>query len=743
MATRDQDTPDRNPASIGYQDQPSQPDAGLLPHSSVMHIIWRHRWGTLVVIALAVAAGLGYLVKATPIYTSSSRLYVERKGPEIITANEGFMTQAKNYLYTQCELLKSTPILSRVVKSLDHRTLAGLNADIDPVTYLKKNLDVEVGKKDDIITVALDSPDPNEAAEVVNAVVESYIAYHSMQKRDTAAEVLKILEREKVKRDQELEQRFRTLMDFKRTNGMISFGTDNSNIVIQRLIKISDALTQAEMDMLDARAEYQTTNALTKDPVRLYRLAEAQYTFGKQANASNQEMSVFRVDLDKLQLELTSLKAQCTADHPAVKVLEAKIRQLSTQRNHRLEQLADAYVAILSQKYQAATDRVAQLKASLDRQRTLAQQLNSKAVQYAMLENEFKRTERLCNILDNRIKEIDVNEDAGALNISILEVAQAEAIPSHPRKARIMALALLAGLFGGVGLSLFRNWADQRLRSSEEISQVLGLPVLGVVPHIVQPKDDDTIGKIVDIEPTCQAAEAYRTIRTALYFGVPNGRTKTVLVTSPAAGDGKSTLASNLAITMAQTDQKVLILDADFRKPSQQKTFKTDNEAIGLCGVLAGRNDLSEAIRRSSVKNLDVLPCGPIPPNPSEMLNSRAFAELLVELSQRYDHIVLDAPPVMPVTDARILGAICNVTVLVLRADKSNRRPSQQAVKDLMKVGTQILGVVVNDTPLNKNGYGYGYGYGYGDYYYGYGRRDENNPVQEREEGDTVRSNAA
>jgi len=214
-------------------------------------------------------------------------------------------------------------------------------------------------------------------------------------------------------------------------------------------------------------------------------------------------------------------------------------------------------------------------------------------------------------------------------------------------------------------------------------------------------------------------AEAYRTIRTAVYFGVPHGTAKTLLVTSPAPGDGKTTLASNLAIAMAQAGNKILLVDADFRKPMQHKIFELDKK-IGLSTVLAGEADLAHAIHKTEVNGLEVLPCGPIPANPSEILNSQMFADVLSELVGRYDHVVIDSPPVMPVTDSRILAASCDCTILALRAEKSTRKSAVYARDTLRSVGSRILGVVVNDVPRKKGIYGYYYTeaevytYGYG-----------------------------
>jgi capsular exopolysaccharide synthesis family protein len=230
-------------------------------------------------------------------------------------------------------------------------------------------------------------------------------------------------------------------------------------------------------------------------------------------------------------------------------------------------------------------------------------------------------------------------------------------------------------------------------------------------------------GQEILLKSRSSVAEAYRTIRTAVFFGIPKDEAKTILVTSPAPGDGKSTLASNLAIAMAQAGQKTLILDCDFRKPRQQDIFEHDNKE-GFTNIFAENIPIEKVIERGPVNGLDILTRGPEVPNPCEMLNSTAFVDILKKLSEKYDRIIIDSAPVTAVADSQILSAIADVTILVLRAEKSTRRLSQQAMHLLLSVGARVLGVVVNGVPVGGGHYGYYSGYGYYGKYgrYGYGQ---------------------
>lgn len=716
---------------------------GLPPTSSAMsesliQIMWRSRWIVLITTLAALIGAFAYIQKATPVYTSTARIYVEQSGPKIMSeTEEGVMTRSKNYLYTQAELLKSTPILSAALKvpGTNIKQMKIFENVDNPIGFLKKKVDVSVGKKDDIISISSDSPKPSEAAELVNAVVDSYITYHATTKRSSSAEILKILQSEKSQRGTELSERLKAMMDFRKENEGLAFESNHGNIILLKLERLSTALTEAQLATVESKAYVESIKRMIASPANLRQYVEAERARSFY-RSDNSEEARLKSRLEELQRRRADRLRQLTAGHAAVVAIEVEIAQ-TNERISKLDQdFAQAQIVIAQQQYLVAKEKEAELNKQYGEQRKEALTLNEQLAQYTLFQAEWEQTKKYCDILDGRIEELSVTEDVGALNISILEVARPADGPSKPQKARIMAMALVLGLMLGGGLGLARDFTDQRLRSAEEISAVLGIPMLGVVPSMAKNQSIAARGKMVELESNSAAAEAYRTIRTAVFFSVPKGKAKTVLVTSPSAGDGKTTLVSNLGIAMAQAGQRVLVLDADFRKPMQHTIFKTAKEP-GLSNVLAGVAALDQAIRSNSVAGLDILPCGRDIPNPSEMLNSKAFAELLKELSGKYDRILVDAPPVMPVTDACILGAICDVTLLILRAEKSTRKTAQHACDGLSGVGAQILGAVVNDVSRKKGRYGY-YHYGYQYYGYGYGRKKK-----KREEQKETRSAVA
>jgi len=687
---------------------------------SLIQIIWRSRWIVLLTTVVALGAAFVYLSKTTPIYTSTSRIYVEQSGPKIITeVEEGVMTQSSNYLYTQAELLTSTPIIADAVKTLQIQQMKTFARIGNPVGYLKRSLHATVGRKDDIINVSFDSAYPAETAQIVNAVVDSYTAYNANRKRSTSAEVLKILQNEKDKRSKELLEKMKAMTDFKKENVSLAFESPEGNVILQRLERLSTVLTEAQLATIESKSIYESTKKMVSEPAKLKQFIEARRAESIYISTGS-ERAALKSKLDELQLHSVGPLRHLTSGHPDAEALESQIAHIKAQIADLDAEFAQAQLGVAEQQYLASKEKEDEIAKFYEEQRRQALDLNEQLAQYTMLQSDWEQTKKLCDILNDRIKELNVTEDIGALNITILEVARPASTPSWPQKERIMGIALVLGLMLGGGLAFLRGWMDQRLRSAEEISAILGAPVLGVVPSMSRKQSIVTRGQQVYLDSDSHAAEAYRTIRTSVFFGAPKDETKTILVTSPAAVDGKTTLVSNLAIAMAKAGQKTLVLDADFRKPMQHKIFEVNHEDKGLSSLLAGTTTLEETIEPTGVDGLELLACGPEVTNPSEMLNSETFAKLLELLSNKYDRVIIDSPPVTAVTDAKILAAICDITLLVLRAEKSTRKGCRQAHEGLLSVGARVLGTIVNDVP-RKSRYGYYYG-GYG-YYYGNGRR--------------------
>jgi len=677
-------------------EQPNRVDAAM-PQGELLMLMWRYKWLIVSVMTASAVVAFIYLKKAMPSFTATSRVYVQQEGARIVNEFRGIIEeQSINFLHTQAEVIQSTAIIHKALEKPGIRELPTLRGSGNQIGRVKGGLSAKVGAKDDLIDISFDAPFAEDAAKIVNAVVEAYVDYNAQRRHSTAAEVLKILRQEKTLRDKELIDKLEALIEFRKEHGVLTMADDNMSIATQTLISLSTALTEAHLQKVDAVAAYTTAKTMIENPALV---GEGQHPGPIFGGIEHEALSA---ELLRAQTRVLALQKTYTDEHPALQDARAQFDLLKKQ-----------YMAIVQQRLDKATKKVADLEDMVNRQQDIAKNSGVLTATYALLEADVRRTERLCDILDNRIKEIKISEEGGSLNVTVLEVARLEeVVANNMKKIRVMIVALIIGAMLSVGVALAHDKLDQRMKSADEIAAVTGAPVLGVVPSVAGHLSRAAQGQVVHVDPMSHAAEAYRSIRTAIYFGLAEEKNNRLLVTSPIHGEGKTTVASNLAIAMAQTGQRTLLVDADFRKPTQQTIFQVKGED-GLSSVLSDRTALVDAIYHTTHKDLDVLPCGMIPPNPSEMLNSMAFLNVLDEVSQQYDRVIVDSPPIMPVADARILGAMCNSAILVVRAERSTRALTDKACAELRSVGTTIFGVVVNGVTRSRSQFGYFHDYAY------------------------------
>lgn len=684
--------------------------------TNLLAVAWRSRWLILLFTILGGAGGWAYLQRVVPRYTSTARVYVEQSIPRLLNIDASANGFSSKYLYTQAELIRSAPVLAAAVEAPGNDSLETLRQVDNPVALLIKELKVSVGDRDDLLYLSIELPNRIDAAQIVNSVVDAYITTYSERRKSSSVDVLEILRKEKYRSDQDLEQRRKDLEQFRADHVALAVQTSDDNVVTELFSALSRELNQAQIDLIEAKARYNRAAGMLENPDQLPYLttmAESEHNGRQGANLEDQIQSV--------EQALIAQKAKWGEGYPAVKLLSESLASLRARFETQQAAIVTAYVDNLRQSYELLVQRRDELQRAYDKQFKLATDVSAQAAQLASLKEAFNRTEQYCDLIDERMREVNLNDEVGAINVSIVDSA-APGIETYPERPKVLSMALAFGAMLGFGLAWLRDLLDQRLKSVDEIASVMQLPVIGALPILPGMRGGSAGGRseggrIVATHPRSPAAEAVRTLRTALDFGLAGPGSKVFVVTSPAPGDGKSTVASNLAITMAQANQRVLIIDSDLRKPTQSEIFDVQADT-GLSAVLTGTLAPAEAIVPTGIPSLDIMACGKRPSNPVELLNNGVLPEVLRSLSEHYDKIVIDSPPVMPVADARIIAAMGDCTVLVLRADRSTRRLSVAARDELLKVRTQRLGLVVNAAPLHRSGYGYGYGaYGaYGEY---------------------------
>jgi capsular exopolysaccharide synthesis family protein len=508
------------------------------------------------------------------------------------------------------------------------------------------------------------------------------------------------LEKEKEGLKQKREVCIAAMEKFKRENDVVSFGADRGNTGVERVGTLSASLTTAEMATFDLRAQLASVNAALANPATLAAFVEAQQFKSKETG--DREYDDLRSQLIQEMLALSTSSALEGANNSRVKTLEAVVNTLRQRIAEKERSIAAAHLISVTTQLAAAEDNERQVREAMKAQRKLLIGLSPTAAAYANLDADVMRIQKQLDSLDARIAQVNVNElGAAPLNVQFLEPAHVEIKPIKPNKMLVLAAAMMLGWVLGIGLALGREWHDARFRSPQEIMALLGTSVLATVPRINGRLSSVARGQILFLDSHSPSAEAYRSIRTSLHLGAFRDA-KTILLCSPTAGDGKSTTASNLAIAFAQAGQRTLLVDCDMREPVQHLIFETDG-ALGLSSVVAGEAGLRDVIQETRVNNLFLLPCGPVPANPTELLQGKRFGRLMRALVGSFDRIIIDSPPVTMVADARILAASADATLLVLRMHQSMHRTAMQSMDELEKVGAHVIGAIANDMPAVRS----------------------------------------
>jgi capsular exopolysaccharide synthesis family protein len=459
-----------------------------------------------------------------------------------------------------------------------------------------------------------------------------------------------------------------------------------------------------------------------------------------------------RLRVDEMQLKVKeseeafekfreTIPAQITAQVESRSESKAAMKEMESQpevvNNKFIQELRTEEIRLtakmseLSEKYGPKHPQIIQIRSELATLRDKMKREIKRLVgavqieessQYLLLKRETETNRQLYEVLLKRLKETALTESLPRNNIQVVDPAQPSQIPIKPKKGMNLLLAVIIGLTMGAGLAFFFEYLDNTIKSPEDIERVIGAPLLGIVPSAGHAKKPvHPIETILAVEPRSSQAEAYRTIRTGVLLSSAERPPKIVLVTSPGAVEGKTTTAANLAIAMAQAGNSTLLIDADLRKPRIHQLFAQENSpadsdenAKGLGPVLVGEVALEAAIRQTPIPLLSVLTSGPIPPNPAELLGSQKMRDLIGGLARTFDRIIIDSPPLVPVTDATLLATLCDGVVLVVKESQTTKHLAITARTRLAEAKAKLLGVVLNDVNIRKDGHHY---YPYYQYY--------------------------
>lgn len=672
-------------------------------------ILLKRRWAALSIFITLVATVVLYSFAATPVYQATTQLLIEQERPRILEGSEVTPKAGGDEFYqTQYKLLESRALAKKVIDKLNlakhpayREIFASLPEDAEPeqlqqaeerlISAVLSSLEVSPIRNSSLVEVSFYDPDPRLAARVVNTLAQAYIE-QSLELRFAAAqETAQWLQKKIAEGRQKLEDSETRLNRYKRTHNIVTW-EDKESITAQKLGQLNQALVEAQTKRLEVETRFhqvsqgQPIAEVLDNPVIHALKAQEAAIIGEQSELAR-KYGPKHPRMIRLANELAAIRSKMAAEMNTV-------------------------VQAIKNQYQMTQAQENNLKAALEAQKDQTQDLGDKAVQYRVLLRDVETNRALYENLLKTLKETTATQNVPATNIRIVYPAAVPSNPVKPRKVRNTLLAVVMGLVLGGGLALTLERLDNTFKTPQEVEAWLDLPNLALIPHLEaadQGNGQQAPALIIHHQPRHLVSESYRGLRTNILFSSPGHSPRTLLVTSSMPLEGKSVTALNLASAMAQAEPTVLLVDTDLRRPTLHQYLEVEREP-GLSNFLVGEIDTIPVVE-TPVPHLFLVPAGPTPPNPSELLGSERMGEFLRRAGEQFGRIILDSPPLTSVTDAAILASRAEGTLFVVKAESVPRKSAQAAKEQLDGVQARLLGAILNDVPVQRDGYYYQYYY--------------------------------
>jgi capsular exopolysaccharide synthesis family protein len=706
--------------------------------------IWQRK--SIVILGAVVGlvlAGL-YYARCSAVYQSAAQILVVKKRSDAISlgGNERIAFY-DDYVSTHLVLIKSPLIVERAVKKRSLRDLKSFAGQADVAGAIAGALGADRDAKKDanaipnnIINLTYRGPVAEECGIVLRAIIDSYKEFLDETYRNVNDNTLELITKARDLLEKDLLEKENKYRAFRQKSPWLWQGKDGANVHRNRIAdyegKRSALLVREAEIQARLQAVSQAENAKAGNSVLL---ALATVPRDKQTTPATGPRTI-EEQLFVLLLHEQTLLEDYGSDHPQVVSVRKKIamaRDLIKRQSAALNEGAPSPEAtremtvddVLKRRLQLLRLELTNVRlaiGSLDKllaaEEKVASGLKTYEIQEEAFVTDIGRTRELYEQTIKQLQGINLARDFGGYDSRIISPPRIGAKIS-PKAAQIFLAGAILGLLAGAGLAYLADVLDKSFRTPEEIRRRLGLAVVGHIPFIEH--DEETVAATGDngrplrlgaalatyLRPNSLEAEAYRGVRTAVLFSAQGEGSKVIQVTSPSMGDGKSTLAANLAISIAQSGKTVVLLDADFRRPRLHRLFEIPSQ-IGMVSIITGRATVATAVQESGIAGLSLLPSGPRPGNPAELLTSPRLDELLQEVRQRYDFVILDTPPLLAVTDPCVVATRVDGILLTIRVAKNGRPPAERAREILASLGVPILGVVVNGVGGRPGANGYG-----------------------------------
>lgn len=735
-------------------------------------------WGFLrrrkafVILLAIVGAGLGYLYfqKQTPLYRSSALLQVihHNSDPRVENLMSARNLSDAQFVVTSVKLLNDAIVNHNLAEI---PTLRGIEDNVQKLsTMLRATPSAQAAN---ILTISCEGPYPEDTKLIADAVSEEFRRHQQESYEQAVEKLIVLLSQAKDELSDRLERLEQGYTEFERTSPLL---LDGSNVHEKRFSDIQSKINASVIQQTEIEAELKALeeaieSGFHRDALLMlidkYVVARGGQRMPTPSVAESEDLETFRV-LMPLLIEEALLSQELGPRHPKLQSVRQKIE---VTRNH-VHQLAELrpdlkiapekpkvdfmaiYLDALRQEIQMQSVKRDKLLGLANEERAAAKDLREFVHTRNSFERRIRRETSILEDVQQQMRNTELPTNTGGVTTSVLTGAR-YGTKIYPSLSHFLGMGAFLGAFVGLGLGYVVEIADRSFRRPDEIVREFGLPIVGHIPYMQEqklrkiPKDVTMDRTVIAMHlPRSRPSESYRTVRTAVCFSAVGSQHRVIQVTSPAAGDGKSTLTANFAVSLAQSGKKTILIESDFRRPKVHKLMGVSNKT-GVVNVLRGDAEISDAIQTTELENFDVMPCGSRPKNPSELITRPEYEQLLEALRAKYEYVIIDTPPVLVVTDPCSVAPRTDGVLLCIRLGRHTREFGRRALEQLRDVGANITGLVVNGVE-ETDAYGYGnysysdYRYRYKDYNYGYESYQESGAAyfdeSEEENSASVRS---
>ena len=699
------------------------------------HILRKRCWTVLTVAIVLTTLVAIISFKMQPVYEAVARVEIEAETPQIQSLSDldRVMPTDQAFVETQVRVIQSDTLAWKTIQQLrlednlafvpprDQAKIQQANSPANNQSQLielfKDNLRVERVRDTRVVEIKFQSTDAELAAQVANTVVDNHMEHNFRKKYDATRQASGWMEQQLDELKAKVEKSQQALVDYERQYAIVNV-SDKQNVAEQRLSDLSKELTNAQSNRLEKESLYD-----------LVKSSESQVAFIVQ----NELLQRFEEKHADLKTQYVDALGQYGPNFPKVIRLRDQVNEIQSIIDRERKRI----VARIHNDYMAASGREKLLASAVAREKVEVGRFNQLLIQHNVLKRESDTNQQLYENLLQRLKDATVSAGLRATNIHMVDRALTPSVPVRPKKLLNIAVGLLVGLVLGITLAFIEEGVDNSVKGAEDVEKLVASPVLAVIPDARadrtrsswlksrgenEKKKMATNGRVeltVLNRPGSSLAESFRTLRTSILLSCAPRPPRAILVTSPQPSEGKTCTSLNLAIALAQRGARVLIMDSDLRRPGIATPLGLSDQR-GLSGLLTGADGIDQVLfQPQNIPNLWAIPGGPRPPNPAELLSSSTMEELLQRLRKMFDHIVLDSPPVLMVTDATILSTLVDGVVVVAQPGLTTRGALVRAYKTLQASGARILGVALNRIDSRTDG-GYYYGAYYSRYYHSY-----------------------